>query len=149
MASLYSDLAMGDANEQECHRALENYSGCRLIKRGKYDTMDFASDNEDVYMELKSRRIRHNQYPTAIIGGNKIDFCQTFHNVTAPNPPKCIFAFCYTDGLYAIEYKPELFAQFERRGDYWRGTRAGIANRAQDVVFIPVEHLVKINNSET
>ena len=138
MPSLSADLRMGDFNEINCHSVLETYCGDRLVRQGGYNVMDFANDNKTIYVELKSRRIRHNQYPTAIIGGNKIDFCSDANS-------NYYFAFSYSDGVYAIKYDSELFNTFERRNDYWRGDRYGIANRAQDVVFIPIEHLVKVN----
>jgi hypothetical protein len=99
--------------------------------------MDYTNEAKTVYVELKTRRVKSNQYPTTIVGVNKINFCKDADK-------NYYFAFCFEDGLYAIKYDKELFDTFERNTNYWRGARAGCANVQQSVIHIPVDKLVRV-----
>jgi hypothetical protein len=87
-------------------------------------------------VELKTRRIRHNEYPTALIGKNKIDFCS--------DPTKSYyFVYSYKDGLFAIKYNKDLFDTFETSA-YKRGDRDDAPAIENVVVYIPHQHLHRI-----
>ena len=100
---------------------------------------DFENPNKTIFVELKSRRIKHNAYDTAIIGLNKIAFSDQLPEA------EFWFAFCYSDGLYVIKYDKEVFDTLEVRHDYRRGPRNDVHNNAQSVVFIPITLLTKVD----
>lgn len=134
-ASFASDYAFGIANEVPVQKKVEQFLETPLIRRGGMSTFDY--DNDKIFCEVKTRRIRHNAYPTAIIGANKVDEAQR-------NPKNTYwFFFDYVDGLYGIKYDEEKFSQYERT-DYSRGDRDDYHNRPQECVFIPSSDLVRV-----
>lgn len=136
MPTLKSDLAFGTASEFKKHETLESIFKKTLIHRGGYAPFDY-DDGATLFVELKTRRIPHDKYPTAIIGANKVE--------TAFKNPNHTYWFCYSyeDGIYGIEYSKELFDTFTT-SNYSRGEREDYHNNAQECVFIPYELLEKL-----
>ncbi len=62
----------------------------------KYATFDFISEDQNMILELKSRRCKSNTYPTTIVGLNKIEKAKEL--VKKDKVVK--FLFNFTDGLY-------------------------------------------------
>jgi hypothetical protein len=133
------DIQFGTASEITNHQLLEAYLNKTLNRKGGYAVFDFEDPSRTCYVELKTRRIAHDKYPTAMIGLNKIAFC-----VSEPDI-EYWFVFCYTDGLYTIKYDREIFNTFEVSHSFRRGERADCPTANQSVVYIPVELLQKIN----
>jgi len=131
------DLQFGNDSEKKHLSVFSAFVNKILLKTDTYHPMDYTDESNSVYLELKTRRINHNQYPTALIGKNKIDFC-------SDATKSYYFCFCYNDGLYAIKYDPVLFGTFRVENDYYRSARYGCENRAQTLVHIPSERLTKI-----
>ena len=134
MATQVADLAFGTRSEDYLKNQIETLVKTPLIKQGGYSIMDYTDASNSVYVELKTRRIKHDAYPTAIIGANKIAFC-------SDATKDYYFVFCYLDGIYYIKYDQKIFDAFERRDDYYRGVRADCYNPAQSVVYIPISKL--------
>jgi hypothetical protein len=136
------DLKMGEENENKNVQTLSNFFKVELMKnKNKYAIIDWTDKSNTIYIELKSRRIHHNLYPTAIIGLNKINFC---------NDPtkKYYFVFGYTDGLFYIQFEKELFKTFKIQ-PMKISYRADVGkNEINDVIHIPVELLIKIENKK-
>jgi len=112
-----------------------------LERRGGFYTFDYAgpqTTGRTIEIELKTRRIRHDQYPTTMVGQNKIDYC------SSPNVDY-YFAFNFSDGLYYIKYDRALFDTFERRNDFVRSYRNDCPNPVQSVVYIPNNLLIPVN----
>ena len=136
MATQSADLAFGTRNEDVIKNQIENIVGTPLIKQGGYSIMDYTNDIKTIYVELKTRRINHDSYPTAIIGANKVEFCS--------DPSKnYYFVFCYSDGIYYIKYNDSLFNTFQRSDHYYRGERSDCFNSVQSVYYIPIEALTQ------
>lgn len=136
MATQSADLAFGTRNEDNIKNQIEGLVGEPLIKQGGYAVMDYTNNTNTLYVELKTRRIRHDSYPTALIGANKIAFCS--------DPSKSYyFVFCYSDGIYYIKYDKELFDGFDRCDNYYRGERNDCINYAQSVIYIPIGRLTQ------
>jgi hypothetical protein len=137
------DLQMGEMNENKNVSTLSGFFKTHLTKdNNKYATIDWTNPSNTIYVELKSRRINHNLYPTAVIGLNKVKFCND------PNK-KYYFVFGYNDGLYYIQFDKELFKNFSikpmkiaYRNDVGR-------HEISDVVHIPINLLIKIENNKT
>jgi hypothetical protein len=137
-----ADIAFGEASEMTNLDILQNFLDTTLERKGGYAVFDYENPSKTIFVELKTRRIRHDTYDTALIGLNKVAFCNTINDVDY------WFAYCYTDGIFVIKYDKELFDTFEVRHDYRRGPRDDVVNREQSVVLIPTEHLVKVKPEE-
>ena len=138
MATQAADIAFGEASEHSNLDLLQNFIGDTLHRHGGYEIFDFSNPTKTIFVELKSRRIKHDTYETAMVGLNKVAFAAQAPDVTF------WFAFCYSDGVYAIKYDKDLFDDFEVRHNYWRGPRSDTRNKPQSIVFIPVELLKKV-----
>ena len=137
MPTRRDDLALGIPNESRMLNTIQSLVGQPLERQGSYDVMDYTNPGRTIFVELKTRRIRHDQYPTAIIGLNKVEWC---HN----DPSKeYYFCFSYTDGLYYIKYDADLFKNFDRNMQYFRGDRDDCANNSNAIVYIPSTKLTK------
>jgi hypothetical protein len=134
-----NDIAFGTASEMTNHDLLQLYLDTTLERKGGYAVFDFENPNKTVFVELKSRRIKHNTYTTAIIGLNKIAFSDHLPEA------EFWFAFCYSDGLFIIKYDKAVFDTLEVCHDYIRGPRSDANNRADSVVFIPITLLTKVD----
>lgn len=95
MVTNRQEYEYGVAREILLKPVLERFCGKTLIDTKRWDTYDFKG--EDVTIELKSRKNPYNQYPTTIVGMNKIDEIQVGETI--------YFFFNFTDGLYYWEYK--------------------------------------------
>ena len=68
----------------------------RDYSKDKFATFDFMSEDNTMILELKSRRCKSNQYPTTIVGLNKIQKAKEL----VQNDKVVKFLFNFTDGLY-------------------------------------------------
>jgi len=138
-ATFATDYALGTANEIPVMKRIEKFLGEPLVRRSGMALFDYDNNNETkmIFSEVKTRRIRHDAYPTAIIGANKVDEAQRNPNNTY------WFFFDYVDGLYGIKYDEEKFSHY-MRCDYSRGDRSDFHNRPQECVFIPSRDLVRV-----
>jgi len=132
MSKKYSDLVFGKLKEVEIKEILEGFFNTKLNTSSKYNLIDFY--NDDIYIELKSRRNTYQKYNTTIIGSNKIDYVKTLNK-------KSLFVFNFIDGLYYIEYSP-LFDSFDLCEEYI--LRDG-KKELKTNYHIPIECLKRIN----
>lgn len=126
-----TDLALGFVSERETEPYLKLFFGDDTLAktRDPYGAIDYLGDS--TLCELKTRRIKHNLYPTCLIGLNKIN---VFRQSTKNN----YIVYRYTDGLYYIPYDQELFDTFDVDvQDTWRDGRC----ESSKVVHIPIIHL--------
>jgi hypothetical protein len=69
------DLNFGFKSEEEIHSILEELFG-NLLRSKKNPEMgeyyEFDKYNEDFFIEVKTRRIKHDKYPTLFFGENKL-----------------------------------------------------------------------------
>jgi hypothetical protein len=86
---------------------------------------------------MKSRRCKHDKYPTTFIGKNKVDEAKANPSITH------IFVYAYEDGLYYVEYEATLFDSFKIT-EFQRTARFGIIDRPKPTIEIPISHLKKI-----
>ena len=108
MLKKYSDLVFGKLKEIEIKQILEQYFNTTLQTTSKYNLIDFQ--NEDLFIELKSRRNTYSKFDTTIIGSNKIDYAKSLNK-------KVIFVFNFIDGLFYIEYS-NIFDSFDLCEEY-------------------------------
>ena len=137
MRTQKEDIALGEQNELSVKESVEKLVGEEMVRQGGFNIMDFSNKSKTIYAELKSRTIPSTRFSSAIIGKNKIDFCN--------DPTKTYyFLFKYVDGLFYIKYDPKLFSTFRVKSDFVRSDRADCVSRPSEVVEIPRSLLVKI-----
>jgi len=141
--SYTEDKKFGHNNEMQYLNILSNYFKTTFKKYDSdYSLLDFYS-NDKKYLEMKSRRINHNQYPTAILNTHKIE---EFNNrININNDSKLYIVYIYLDGIYYIEYNQEIFNKFETK-NFKRNERNGKIDIFNFCYFIPTNLLIKINH---
>lgn len=124
------DYKFGHQLESELFSLFCEKFDAELKMQPKYNVFDYASDK--TLVELKSRRCRHNTYPTTMIGANK------FEKLVTDNRD-AYFVFSFTDGIYYWKYDKDQLNQFELQncGRYDRGRPE-----------IKPHYLIPINNLE-
>lgn len=142
MLSYTEDKKFGLNNEIQYLDVLSRFFNTTFKKYdNNYSLLDFYSDDKK-YLEMKSRRIMHNQYPTAIFNVHKID---EFNNKININDDSVLYiVFIYVDGVYYIKYDKEIFDKFETK-KYKRNDRYGKIDTYSLCYFIPTNLLIKIN----
>lgn len=131
MNTYQKDVILGLRMENIILPQIRTYFKRNDIKKSqdKYAIFDYY-DNYYNY-ELKNRNNKYQQYPTTLICCNKLEL-------------KTIYLFNYTNGLYYLEYDENLFNTFEKK-PFKRHPREGIVDYEKEYIFIPIEHLIKIN----
>ena len=116
-----NDLNFGFKSEEEIHVILEEEFG-KLLRSSKNPEMgkyyEFDKYNEDYFIEVKTRRIKHNQYPSLFFGNNKLI---KGDELLKKNPNLRIFyLWRCNDGIYGWEHKSSEYT-IEKRGRCDRG----------------------------
>jgi hypothetical protein len=142
MATFASDYAFGIAHEKKNHAILETIFKTPFERRGGKAIFDFdnvsTSPTQTIYAELKTRRINHDEFPTALIGANKV-----YYASLNPNAEHW-FIYNYKDGIFGIKYDKDVFSKFSTSA-FTRGDRPDISNNPQDTVFIPYSYLTRFS----
>ena len=103
------DLSFGYKSESDIHEILEEYFGTLKNTKdiyGKYFEFDKVNDN--YFIEIKTRRINHNQYDSLFFGKNKF---VKGNKLLEENPEVRIFYLwkCY-DGIFGWEHNSSPYA---------------------------------------
>jgi len=147
-----NDLSYGYDKENINHSKIETLLGCKLKKLSKYHTMDWEelqSDDDESppwYVEQKARKMTYDyllnnykspkfQYPSALIGKNKIDFMKEKGNG--------LVVFDFTDKIMYWVFDEEEYKKMEVEEQFLRGSRIGCIDKPNPVVHIPCS-LLKI-----
>ena len=130
-----ADFDYGIISEKKNIDILTDFFKTKLIKDPfRYASFDFHNEDKSMYLELKSRKINKNQYPTTVISQLKIDSIIKENIQTR----KYYFVFKYLDALCYIEYDKEVFKDFKVDDTYLqRGYK-------EKVCYIPVNKLKEI-----
>jgi hypothetical protein len=131
--SFKDDYAAGISVEKDLKSMLETKFG-KLTKTGRYDKLDY--EGPECFVEIKSRTNRYSQYPTTMIQQSKFDYARL---QTKP----VYFVFAFTDGIYYIQYTPEVFDTFEF-GLFQRPGRIDKTDMRQMYVYIPITSLTRV-----
>ena len=104
-----NDLSFGYKSEADIHEILEEYFGTLKNTQdiyGKYFEFDKVNDN--YFIEIKTRRINHNQYDSLFFGKNKF---VKGNKLLEENPEVRIFYLwkCY-DGIFGWEHNSSPYA---------------------------------------
>lgn len=129
------DYNYGVEKEQEVKPLLEKYFNTTLCKtENNMCCYDFENEDKNLLIELKSRRVKYNQYPTTLLCKSKLDFAKQLNDDI-----DLYFVFHFTDdGLYYIKYTKDLLDYPIKRIRIYRGDF--VSN-----IEINTKDLVKIN----
>lgn len=97
------DRKFGFKQEDMLFDKIRSIYGETLQKTSQFSKVDYMDD--DTLIEMKSRRNKHNTYPTTMISKSKIDYMLN-------SGKKSIALFNFTDGLYSIEINREKINHF-------------------------------------
>lgn len=135
--SFQRDYQYGLKNQKELLPKLEAFFKDNMIATestfAKYDYVGTTTD-----YELKSRNNMLNTYPTTCIAQDKI---------RTDSERRQVFIFHFLDGTYFIPYTRETFSTFEIK--QFRRFRIGVNDKLKDYVYIPVNLLQKVENSQS
>jgi hypothetical protein len=129
MNELYriKQLQYGLSNEPKILLIIQNVFSKSIQKsKYKYSKYDYFDKQTKYIFELKTRRIRHDQYPTALL------------NVCKINYKNLIIIYEYTDGYFYIEYDEKLFNSFNTNLQHIHNY-----SQSQEVINIPYQYLTK------
>lgn len=123
------DLDFGFKAEDDLFSRIKDKYGENICKTEKNCRVDYSDD--DVLIELKSRRNTYNKYPTTMISKSKIDYMMK-------SGKKSICLFNFLDGVKEIEITPEIIEQFQLKkgGRFDRGRP-----ELNQYYYIPIELL--------
>jgi hypothetical protein len=140
MATFADDFAFGIASERTNHKILETIFKTPFVRRGGMYTFDFDNTDTDlsktIYAELKTRRIPHNKFKTALIGSNKVKYAEQ-----SPNK-EYWFIYNYQDGIFGVKYDKEKFDTYDC-DEFQRGERPDCNDKPQLCYFIPYTDLTR------
>lgn len=127
------DIILGLKGEMKVKEFMENFLDIELEYTEHFHPYDLFCKEENLYIEVKTRRCRHNKYKTLFFSKAKLDFINK-------NPSnEYIFIYNLIDGLYLWKFNiNELFLSMGGRTD--RG-----CNEVKKLCNIPVKYLIKIN----
>ena len=119
-------------NDERIINAIRTLPDCEnLIKQKHYSVIDFRSDK--AYLEIKSRRIKHDKHPTCIVGVNKIN---EFRRNNLTN----YVCWLYVDGLYYLRVDLDNW-NYE---SHIMTTERDVGIEDSMVYHIPYQHLTKL-----
>tara|TARA_R110002020_G_scaffold31075_1_gene97335 strand:+ start:138 stop:662 length:525 start_codon:yes stop_codon:yes gene_type:complete len=105
---LKEELKKGTEEEERLKEIIEKKYKVSLKKLDQYNPMDFVCNK--FFVEIKSRRNKHDAYSTTIIGKNKIDYAKKYlftmnQFAWEEDKFKVLFVFAFEDGDWFIEQK--------------------------------------------
>ena len=136
--TFYKDYDFGKKCESKVLEILnKSFNIDKNIKESNsvYSSYDFYGDK--YCFELKSRNIKYKEYPTTLIAKYKCN------NGAGGHSDNLILLFYFTDGLYYIQYDPNLFDTFETK-QFKRKDRIDKIQRPVEYYYIPIEYLTRI-----
>ena len=96
-----SDLIFGMEMEDKVLNLLKEKVNKNITQTLNYHSFDYFCSESNTYYELKSRRVKHNQYPDTMVGYNKLKWAKEH------SENKYVFLFQFTDGLYYHNWNPD------------------------------------------
>ena len=139
------DYNRGKLNEKRVVKFLnENTCYKYYLERNNFSLMDFKIYGEPNRLdELKSREINHDDFPTAIIGKQKIEQAIKNHETK-----KYQFWYLYKDGLFYYDFKIEDINNKKIFLDWWKRTNRGKLEKKL-VYYIPKDLLTLFSDKIT
>jgi hypothetical protein len=91
-----TDIVTGHKNELILKDVIESFFNVQLFQTDAYHPFDFR-DGSKIFYEVKTRNVKHDKYPTTMVGQNKIEAANL-------SDRDVYFIFGFTDGNYYFKY---------------------------------------------
>ena len=132
------DVDYGLENERNCQIKIEQFFNQKLNKLDYYNDFDFTNDNNNLLIELKSRRCKITDYSDTMISISKINKAKRILKNKSINNVEIYFFFYYlSNELYYWKYDDKIILRIDDNCNY-RGIR-------KSYTYIPTNLLTKIN----
>jgi len=128
-----ADQLFGEEKEKELLPVISSYFNFNLKPKHRYFVFDYECDT--AFIELKSRRGIRTEYPTTIVGKNKIDYADKCNK-------DVYFVFNFSDGLFYWKYDREEIGKRVKTGLCGRVDRG--KREIKEYCFVDVELLIEI-----
>jgi hypothetical protein len=126
------DKEYGKEQENKSEDYIKNYFKQTTLKKlSRFNKFDFEGDT--ALFEVKTRRNNYKDYPTTMIGYNKILHAQNCEQ-------DVYFIFQYLDGNYYYKYCKDETFEIKKGGRFDRGRP-----ETDYYYYIPIEKLIKID----
>jgi hypothetical protein len=142
LRSFTEDYKLGILSEERVKPILEEKFDLKLLKLNKTHFYDYLDEDKNIYVEIKSRCTKYNQFNTTLIGDDKLKYAQILLKRNPNTTFKLVFVF--VDGTYYIDYDDELFSTFETKF-FRRRTRTDFTDYEKEYCYIPINRLIKID----
>lgn len=135
MLKYQAEYRYGMDKEIELLPTLRHFFHDNTLQRNvdPFSPLDYVNETKTLFAELKSRKCRHDHYPTTMIGVNKIH--------AAKKVSECYFVFSFLNGTYFWKYNESDLAEFEK-------TKGGRCDRGcveeRMYYYIPIRFLSKL-----
>ena len=131
------DVDYGFENEKICQIKIEQYFNQKLNKLDYYNDFDFTNNNNNLLIELKSRRCKITDYSDTMISISKINKAKKIIKNKNTNIDIYFFFYYIKDELYYWKFDDNINLRVDDNCNY-RGIRKKYA-------YIPTHLLIKIN----
>ena len=152
MAKAKNDIKYGLTNEQRAVKLIQQKMSEILGKDVKvqkmkygYSILDYYVEGENILIELKSRRSLYSDYPTQMIGKNKVDYA----NRKIENENYKVYFFYLLKNDNGFDF--DLYYKRHRHTDEYKLTRLGNYARGDkpcDIYLIKNSDLEKVGTIE-
>ncbi len=136
MSLFKQDFDYGRCEELRILPIINKYYKCNATETKPYHTFDYKDKHKKIYFELKSRRVKKDDYYDTMIGINKID--EGLNKIKKGY--RVVFIFNFSDHLCQYELKNNVPKEWIREG----GRKDRGFNEMKKYMFIPVCELQKI-----
>ena len=140
------DLKFGFKKEKSTKPILEYFFDVKLVETENYHTFDYASIDgapKPLMIELKSRRVKMNQYPSTMVGFNKIE--KAVKLMKSENGGYQIYFVFDFDDCIAYYKFTRVIDSYKRKG----GRRDRGKAEIKDYYYIPISKLTTIIKKKT
>ena len=131
------DVDYGLENERICQSKIEKFFNEKLEKLDYYNDFDFTNKNNNLLIELKSRRCNIDQYEDTMISISKINKAKKIIKNKSNNVEIYFFFYYLSNELYYWKYDDKIDLRVDNNCNY-RGIR-------KQYTYIPTNLLTKIN----
>ena len=131
------DVDYGLENERICQSKIENFFNEKLKKMDYYNDFDYTNNNNNLLIELKSRRCKITDYLDTMISISKINKAKKLVKNKNKNIQIYFFFYYIQNQLYYWKYDDTIILRIDNNCNY-RGVRKPYA-------YIPTNLLTKIN----
>jgi hypothetical protein len=138
-----NDLNFGKSREPIIIKYINNYLDANFINRDlkiKDATIDFYDCKNNYECEVKSRRVKYNQYPTTILKMTKMRYFRK--KIEEDSTCRCFASFEFSDCITLIEFTKENLYKYNE--GFVKTYKNGICENELHV-YIPIEELTIIH----